>query len=357
MMRDAEMLLAGPRGRRLCLEVAMEMSSEIRSAAFWLAHDLDPEKGSSRVMLTAVSDTADGVDDPLPKSSMTDFLTAVASLDVSLTDDDFIDRALAQAVDTSRPWQEPDGEDVLAGLPEVRAVLAPIARSLVTLPSTQWWSQGRQIEQWAIDWRSPDDPAPLGRNPAQLLSTWARTARAEEVRAEKERPRDPKATWSGTWWSFPQGALQSVGRIPLGLNLIEDSLGWEHATTIPLRGLSRTYEIRGEDEWVSLCRACPLEVTASRRHDWFRCTGRDGDWVIPDWEKVSRQWDAVHLTVLAYLGSANRALQVDVDTATVIAGWNPDTTIWLTASAREADGPRAQWRRATYQDPWERADP
>ncbi|TYC99083.1 hypothetical protein FQ377_08830 [Arthrobacter echini] len=353
MITDAEVLLAGPRGRRLCLELVMEMSSEIRSAAFWLAHDLDPGKGTSRVMLTA---TADGIDDPLPTPSMTDFVTVVGSLDVARVDGELLDRALAQAVNTSRPWQEPDGGDVLAGLPEVRNALAPVARRLVALPSTQWWAQGRQIEQWAIDWRSPDDRAPLGRNPAQLLSTWARAARVEEVRAEKERPRDPGAFWSGTWWSIPDGALQSVGRIPLGLDLIEDSFGWEHATTIPLRGVGRTYEIRGEDDWVSLCRAYPLEVTASRRHDWFRCTGRDGAWVIPDWEKVAQQWDAVHLTALAYLGSANRALQVDVDTATVIAGWNPDTTIWLTDSAQEWVGPRRQWRRPTYQDPWDRVD-
>ncbi len=354
MITDAEMLLAGPRGRRMCLEVAMDVSTDIGSAVFWLAYELDPGKGTSRVMLTA---TADGVDDHLPTPSMTDFLTAVGSLDPSLMDDDVIDRALAQAVDTSRPWQEPDGEDVLAGLPEVRAALAPIARHLVALPSTQWWSQDRQGEQWAIDWQSPDDPAPLGRQAARTLSTWASAARAEEERAEKERPRDPTALLSGTWWSFPQGTLQSVGRIPLGLDLIEDSFGWEHAITIPLRGVGRTYEIRGEDAWVSLCRAYPLEVTASRRHDWFRCTGRDGEWVIPDWEKVAQHWDAVHLTALAYLGSANRVLRVDADTATVIAGWNPDTTIWLTDSAREADGPRAQWRRPTYQDPWERVNP
>ncbi len=353
MITDAEILLAGPRGRRLCLELVMEVSSEIRSAAFWLAHDLDPGKGSSRVMLTA---TADGIDDPLPTPSMMDFLSAVGSLDLSLVEGDLVDRALAQAVDTSRPWQEPDGEDVLAGLPEVRTALAPVARRLVALPSTQWWAQSRQIEQWAIDWRSPDDRAPLGRNPAQLLSTWALATRAEEVRAQGERPRDPTAILSGTWWSFPQGALQSIGRIPLGLNLIEDSFGWEHTTTIPLRGVGRTYEIRGEDDWLSLCRAYPLEVTASRRHDWFRCTGRDGSWVIPDWEKVAEQWDAVHLRALAYLGSANRALQVDADTATVIAGWNPDTTIWLTDSAREWVGPRWHWRRLTYQDPWERVD-
>ncbi|MBG6192440.1 hypothetical protein IWX64_003412, partial [Arthrobacter sp. CAN_A212] len=96
----------------------------------------------------------------------------------------------------------------------------------------------------------------------------------------------------------------------------------------------------------------PMNVTASRRHDWFRCTTRDGEWVIPDWEKVSERWDAVHVTVLAYLSSANRALQIDANTSTVLAGWNPDTTIWLTDVVREWDGPRQHWQRSTYQESW-----
>lgn len=354
MVADADALLVGPRGRRLCLEMVMELSPELRFAVFGLAHDLDPGKGTSRVLLNA---TFGRSADPPQKPSMADLITALASLDVTLAGADVIDRALARAVDTSRPWQEPDGEDALAALPEVRNALVPIARHVITSPSTKWWAQGQQVEQWAIDWRPADDPAPLPRAPSKALSEWSRGTRAEEVRAEKERPRDPHANWSGTWWSFPQGTIQSVGRIPLGLDLIEDSLGWEHATVIPVRGTGRTYEVRTEDDWVSLCREHPFEVTASRRHDWFRCTGYDGRWVIPDWEKVAEGWDAVHLTALAYLSSANRALHIDTDTSTVIAGWNPDTTIWLTDAAREGDNPRQEWRRSDDQQTWARTTP
>ena len=345
----ADVLLVGPRERRLCLELVMELNPSIRSAAFWLAHHLDPGKGTSRVLITATSDESA---DRSPRPSMTDLIANLASLDVTRIAGGAIDRALAAAVDTSRPWQEPDGEDVLAALPEVKAALAPIAQHVMTTPSTQWWSQDRQVEQWAIDWRPADDPAPLPRDPVQVLSTWARDTRAEEARAEKERPRNPRANWSGTWWSFPHGSLHTIGRVPLGLNLIENSFGEEHATVIPVRGAGRTYEIRTADEWVFLCREYPLEVTASRRHDWFRSTGHDGRWVIPDWEKVAKRWDAVHLTALAYLTSANRALQVDADVYTVLAGWNPDTTMWLTGVAREWEGPRQHWQRTTYQETW-----
>ncbi|WP_235830858.1 hypothetical protein [Arthrobacter cheniae] len=327
----------------------MDLNPSIRSAVFWLAHKLDPGKGTSRVMLTATS--KEKPDQP-PRPSIANLITKFNSLDMTRAGLGDIDRALAQAVDTSRPWQEPDGEDVLAALPEIKAALAPIAQQVMMASSTQWWSRSRQIEQWTIDWRPAKDPAPLPRQPSQALGAWARDTRAEEVRAEKERPRNPHANWSGTWWSFPQGTLQSVGRVPLGLNLFEDSFGWEHATVIPVRGAGRTYEVHTEDDWVSLCREYPLGVTASRRHDWFRCTGHDGRWVIPDWEKVAERWDAVHLTVLAYLSSANRALQVDAGTSTVLAGWNPDTTIWLTDVAREWAGPRQQWQRSTYQQVW-----
>jgi hypothetical protein len=283
---------------------------------------------------------------------MTDLITSLVSFDVTLIDSGAIDRALAAAVDTSRPWQEPDGEDVLAAIPEVKAALIPIAEHVMTASSMQWWSQGRQVEQWAVDWRPADDPAPLTRDPTRVLAVWALDTRAEEVRAEKERPRDAHANWSGTWWSFPHGTLQTIGRVPLGLSLMEDSFGEEHATLIPVRGVGRTYELRTVDDWVSLCREYPLEVTASRRHDWFRCTGHDGAWVIPDWEKVAKRWDAVHLTALAYLNGANRALLVDADTSTVLAGWNPDTTMWLTDVAREWEGPRQHWQRCTSQEAW-----
>ncbi|GAB3269784.1 hypothetical protein [Arthrobacter pigmenti] len=186
------------------------------------------------------------------------------------------------------------------------------------------------------------------------MKEWGRNERAEELSAARERPADPRTNWSGSWWSIPLGLIQTVGQIPAGLDLVEDSLGWEHATVIPVRGVGRTYEVHSVDDWVWLCRAYPLEVTASRRHDWFRVTGRDGRWVIPDWERVAVEWDAVHLTVMGYLSSATRILQVDADTATVIAGWDPDSTIWLTDSAREWDGPRQEWHRSFNDEGWTR---
>ena len=50
-----------------------------------------------------------------------------------------------------------------------------------------------------------------------------------------------------------------------------------------------------------------------------------------------------------------RALPVSPDTATVMAGWDPDSTLWLTDVAREREGPRQSWHRAPHDPSWHQA--
>jgi hypothetical protein len=93
--------------------------------------------------------------------------------------------------------------------------------------------------------------------------------------------------------------------------------------------------------WAQLCRRHPLPVTAARRHDWYRATGRgDVTWVQPDWAAVADEVDAVHLTVAGYLTTAGRAIHVGQATASVLAGWDPDATYWLTDGPTAAGPPR-----------------
>lgn len=109
-------------------------------------------------------------------------------------------------------------------------------------------------------------------------------------------------------------------------------MGWEKARTRPVRidPTARVYEISTADDWAELCRRFPLDLTASRRHDWYRATGRVGDWVIPDWTSVGEHCDGVHLSAAAYLQAAGSPIPVDDDSASLIAGWNPDETWWFT---------------------------
>jgi hypothetical protein len=350
MTPSMDLLLQGPRGRRLCLELAMQLDPDVKTAAFGLAYELDSGRGTSRVLLTAKSSGDDATPPSAPSSE--ELAARLASLDFAGLENDLMQAALERSVDSARYWQEPDGEDVLAGLPVITAALAPVAEQVMAVPGIQWYWQPRRVEQWAIDWRSANDPAPLPKNPRLTLTEWGRKERAEDERAARERPNDARANVSGTWWSIPHGLVHTVGQMPAGLGLVEDSLGWERASPVPVRGAGRTLEIRTAADWVMLCRRFPLEVTASRRHDWYRATGRQGRWVIPDWEQMASEWDALHLTVLGYLNGATRALQVDTQTATVIAGWDPDSTIWLTDVARESEGPRQLWHRASRGDRW-----
>lgn len=335
----------------------MLLDPGVREQALGLAYQLDAGTGTSRVMLTAVSSSGDaaakiGAQPAVPSPEQ--LAARLDSLTFSDLNSDLVQAALERSVDTARYWQEPDGEDALAGLPTISAALVPVAEQLLDAPGSEWWWQSRRVEQWAVDWQSPNDTAPLPKNPRQKLTEWARKERAEDEQASLERPRDPRANWSGSWWSVPHGLVHTVGQVPAGLSLVEDSLGWEDATVIPVRGTGLTLEIREAADLIALCRKYPLEVTASRRHDWYRVTGRDGRWVIPDWEQIAGEWDAAHLTVLCYLNGAMRLLQVDDETATVLAGWDPDSTLWLTDVARESEGGRQTWHRPFQGEPWTR---
>ena len=68
----------------------------------------------------------------------------------------------------------------------------------------------------------------------------------------------------------------------------------------------------------------PVEVSKSRRHDWWRATGWAGRWFIPGFAAAAADYDAVHLSIAGYLTTAGRALSVN-DGRTVRAGWDPSS--------------------------------
>jgi hypothetical protein len=232
--------------------------------------------------------------------------------------------------------------------PGLQAALAPVA-AVVAAP---WWSTPLAREQQCyVQWldETPLEPPALTGAIAKLAQ-WRAGARADEVRAV-ERLRKVTANQSGEWWSAPvrvplvttTRALPSLGAVKLAL--VEDGFGWQRARVWPLQPASdcRVYEITGSDAWVALVGRYPMDVSLSRRHDWWRATGHEGTWLIPDWVAVASDYDAVHLTVLGYLMTAGRALPVR-DSHTVLAGWNPDETYWLT-DALAAAGEPEDWCR------------
>ena len=76
-------------------------------------------------------------------------------------------------------------------------------------------------------------------------------------------------------------------------------------------------------------------------------TGGQGTWVIPDWVAVSQDWDGVHVSLGGYLEAAYRAANAGGG-FTLLAGWNPDETLWLNDVVSSTDllgdiGPGQHW--------------
>lgn len=373
-----EQLTIGPRGRRLCLDLATVLDDGLREAAFRRAVVLDD--GST--MHPFVSVAVAGEPQPTP-AQIDELLAAEAARTVPTIEEvaallervplpeggpgkGQIAESLARSVAFAMYWQPPDGEDVLAGHRELDAGLARVA-AWVAPHVPDWWSAPMAADQWTLGWWGHDP-----REPGQSVADWRTATLAEEKRAVRMRrenrveapeegwsptpglrPADVDAPISGAWWSFPGGvqSTRAIDGLPLGLDLTEDAGGSEdiQVSAVAVPAGARVLEIDDPQVWVELCRAHPLEVTDSRRHDWYRVTGRDGRWVIPDWAAVAESYDAVHLRTTAYLAGATRALAVAAETATMIAGRGPDVTQWLTSVQV---GPPRTWGYDQHTDAW-----
>lgn len=313
-------LLAGPRGRVLCLAVAHRLDERVWSA--WLQaswHLGDPARRDELVGALGALD-ADLV------AAWTDPLSFAEPMD--------------EAVTHAMYWQPPHDEDVLAGDPDVVTALYPIASAITSAAAAAWWNTPADLDALRYTSRYDQQPTPPTLSGAAArLRQWRERTITEDARVAAERPADPVAPYSGTWWSTPAPAALVTTTRPLpGLGSVrliweEDSPGEDRAAIWPVATTRapRVWEVDRPDAWAGLVERYPLDVTHARRHDWYRTTGRDGAWCIPDWPAVAADWDAVHVSVAGYLTTATRALPLAGGrAATVLAGWNPDETWWLT---------------------------
>jgi hypothetical protein len=327
-------ILDGPRGRRLCLS---------------LMTSAEPSLWSLTIQATR---------EPTDADLKTDLVRGIASFDAvgALTDGALL-QALADSTDRARYWQEPDEEDQLLQDPELRAALEPVALEVSTHASAQWWRSAVALEdqhyvQWIGD-RS-DEPPTLDGASARL-QRW-KTHTAEVERRARKRRRPVTANFSGEWWSTPAmvGLITTTrSRAGLGavkLMAVEDGFGWTMAEVWPMKPADdcRVYEINEPTAWTELVAQYPMDVSLSRRHDWWRSGRHDGNWWLPDWTAVASDFDAVHLTVMGYLTTAGRALPVG-EARTMLAGWDADETYWLDDVLKTA-GPPVGWQRDA--EPW-----
>ncbi|MCA1005619.1 hypothetical protein LCL87_07815 [Rhodococcus hoagii] len=291
----------------------------------------------------------------IPPDEVADRLSRVPLPEVSAV---ALRSALAHAVDMARYWQDPDGEDILVATEPVRRELRRVAEHIARSPHAWWWTTGlAAADQWLVGWvdESAESSVPAAaeqsateQSAAELLRAWRDETVEEELRSERDRPADPSANWSGWWWSTPP--TRSSTRplddgTPTGLWFVEDSMGWKRAVArrVNVPAGAGVYEVDSADAWAELCRQFPVDVTAQKRHDWYRTTGRSGPWVVPDWPRIAERYDGVHLTIAGYLAAAGTAIEVDTGTASVIAGWAPDETYWLTDVVGLDSDARTTW--------------
>lgn len=362
----ADSLLSGPRGRRLCLELAALFAQQASgsgesayySAAFYAAHAMDPDSGTSRVIF------GPGAGDP-PQPTAHEVAALLDALQLPELTEQILLEAMSCMVNAARYWQAPDGEDALAASAPMRCALHRIAGHLLDSPLTRWWTAPMPPDgQWRVDFvDGPPRPPAEPITAALALDQWHESVIEEEYRANTDRPSDPAANFSGSWWSRPPYALSKStrelpGQGPCGLHVVEDAFHWEEAN---VRKLSvptgaRILELDSPATWAQLCRDYPLEVTASKRHDWYRTTGQDMEWVMPDFSLLQDQYDGVHLTMGGYLTTAGILIPVDEHRASVLAGWDPDKTFWFRDMNTEVNQ-RQAWARIHDYPVWSLQEP
>jgi len=349
----ADLLMSGPRGRRLLLEYAVrseqlhdsrQRGDSFALGVFYASYELDPGKGTS-VKLFGPGAADVGMIENLAVSA-DEVARRLDSISLAGANSTLLRDCLAASCDNARYWQEPDGTDVLAATDSMRRSLTRVAEHVASSHCTSWWRQPVQRnEQWSTTWEGDFDASP-SIDPIGLLRSTRAGIIEEERTAHIERPADPTANWSGDWWSSPAAALTSSTRLLDGTSPATLWFGWDHAQTIKVKipREANIYEIDSADAWASLCKRFPIEVTAQVRHDWYRTTGRAGIWVMPDWLRVAEHYNAVHLQVQAYLCAAGTAIPITEHTASVIAGWNPDQTYWFTPEIAWSGDP-VRWER------------
>lgn len=300
-------LLAGPRGRRLLLDLLLDDRETWRP---------ELESLSARDLAARLAPL------PLPR----------------LTEGSLI-RALSVRVGQALYWQPQEPFETVLAAPPVVDALRHVAADVASSPLTDWWWSTMSSSQAQVTWADDDaPPAPvLGHPAAALQDDVVLRTQMEDAASTTPFPDAPADDASGAWWSTPSRCVPTSSRrlsdgSPVGLWCEEDGDG---AVRAVVRGVhvpddTHVLEIRSPEDWADLCRRHPLVVTRSVRHDWFCTTGRDGAWVMPDWAAVAADGvDGVHLPVASYLALAGRAIEVDDGVASVVAGWNPDETFWL----------------------------
>lgn len=348
-MDIVELLLSGRRGRRVLWEFALDSEAQalsefadhpLHSAMYYASYQVEACRGDSVIMFGPGADEGRTV--TVSVEELAKLISATTLLPVT---DQLLQKSLESTVVHARYWQEPDGEDTLLAAPALRNALCRVAEYIVASGLTQQWLAPVDLRtQFHVEFDQPDPAGSMtstGSSVFDKLLRWKENLILTEARARAEKPTPVTAMIGGEWWSRPSWDLRATTGVftnqqPIGVSCVEDAFTWEQAVTrkASVPPSVKVLEISTANDWVQLCRDYGIEVTAHKRHEWYRTTGRDGAWVMPDWFAVSKDYDGVHLSIAGYLALAGECLVVDENFATLIAGWDPDQTYWFTDELR-----------------------
>lgn len=333
-------LIAGPRGRRMLIEYALACEHARDDDSFGAAlmrSTLRDDLGRRSSRRSFIGDPVRSGRRSTPPFNVSDVAKRLDAVDLLAPTPELARLALANAAGNARPWQEPDAIDAIAAQPAMQPSLKRVAVALGAASDALGWHATAGDHTQALVYR---------REPSVLPS--------DSSLHESER----KAVDDG--WSSrpPLGTPSTTGLLfdgsPAALWFNEDDPGSDHATSVTVASprADRVFEVGNSDDWAALCRRFPDEVTSIRSRAWTAATGREGPWVLPDWQRVAEYYDLVHLQIGAYITSAGVAIPVagDVSTASMIAGWNPDESFWLTPALSPIGTP-SQWLREQDQGP------
>jgi len=355
MTLEAEVLLAGPRGRGLLLHlldddevrgllIRADLSARTGTHLLRMAYSSPEPRGPRRWVdrVQRKRERAAHLRDALTPVDPAELAEAIANAPFPRLTDAALAEAVARTVDDAKPYQPADHSEFVAADPQVIEALRPLARHVVQSPFAGSWGPAAG-EQWEVV-KSGREVAPEDvMEPAAVLNFW------HEAMVTAEDKARATSGGGGRWWSRPPHGLTSAtsawrGLGPVALFLEEDNFGIRHAAATPVEAPpERTYEVTGAEAWAHLCHEYPLDVTHSQREMWREAIGFDGGWIVPDWRAMAADWDAVHLQISGYLEAATRPILLREGVASVIAGWNPDETVWLTARPSVVGAP-VSWR-------------
>ncbi len=173
-----------------------------------------------------------------------------------------------------------------------------------------WWSAPFAIaEQLPLGWEWPQrfdlaHEVAIASSQLDRYSSWWITPRLPLTL-------DARTVRNGLPWLLDDYQLRpAVSNTPL-----------EFGNTKP-----RVYEIASARDWSEFVDSFPYAAKSFLTYDWGYpdSTGL----IIPDWAKVAKDWDGVHVSVSGYLSAAYRPLPIRHGW-TVLAGWHPGATVWL----------------------------